>query len=179
MRTSAFIIACGLLTGLSACSASHTASVIEKPVTITIAPESSDANVSSIPRATVYRTSCDCTDLVPVTLNTTATAIVSYPAPTDLTQNSEPIKLSGGWLLDRRGIGENTRFTNFTYSEYRELTQPPSPTDLMKNLNSECVITTIVRLPIPAWEAAVNPEICEKYLSDSVIRSEVRKETDK
>lgn len=123
---------------------------------------------NAIPNAVIYRTSCDCSDLVPVNLNASGTALISYPAPSDITPSSSPVRLNNGWLLDRRGIGINTRFTNYTYAEYRSLSTAPSPAKLLDNLNTNCHITDIVRLPISASEAADSLELCNNYIASGL-----------
>lgn len=56
-----------------------------------------------VPQAVIYRTDGDYFDNVPVTLDRRGgTALVSYPAPGDLTKSSMPIRLAEGYLLDRR-----------------------------------------------------------------------------
>lgn len=77
----------------------------------------------------IYKTKADYAQNVPVILNDEKTAIVSYPAPSDLMYGEEmrtPTKLFDGYLLDNRGISANVAFTSFTYSEYVLLENPPS-----------------------------------------------------
>ena len=81
----------------------------------------------------VYKTILDYTENVPVLLNDEKNRIVSYPAPADLFHEGElalPVKLSRGYLLDRRGIGANTAFTSYTFDEYSRMKAPPSLQDL-------------------------------------------------
>lgn len=128
---------------------------------------------SAIPRAVIYQTSCDCDNLVPVNLNLEGTSLLSFPAPTDLSASSTPVNLEKGWLLDRRGIGVNTRFTNYTYEEYRNLSQAPTPSQLLDNINDDCHITKIVKLPISLSEAVSNPQLCNNYIASGLENCEI------
>ncbi|WP_297072096.1 hypothetical protein [uncultured Duncaniella sp.] len=102
-----------------------------------------------VPMAKIYKTNGDYAERVPVMLNASRTALVSYPAPSDL-RDSEPVKLDDGFLLDRRGVGVNTAFTRWTYKEYSEMTTPPSPEEIMANLIPEARVTELYEMPFPA-----------------------------
>lgn len=106
-----------------------------------------------MPKAVIYRTSGDYNMNVPVTLNESGTALVSYPAPSDVAHGQTPIPLADGYLLDRRGIGRNTAFTSYTYSEYAALKAAPSPQELMKSIIPGARVTEAVRLPMTATTA--------------------------
>lgn len=127
--------AAALLTGvLGGCRSTKPAQAVATPAP---APKTTGGSSSTVPqpRLVLYKTTVDCTDLVPITLNPTRTQIVSYPAPSDLTDNSTPLAMADGWLLDRRGgIGTNTVFTKYTYAEYRALKQAPTPQQLMRSI---------------------------------------------
>ncbi|MBN1768357.1 MAG: hypothetical protein JXR50_08385 [Prolixibacteraceae bacterium] len=85
----------------------------------------------------IYKTKADYAQNVPVILNKEKTAIVSYPAPSDLKYNNgmrTPTKLFDGYLLDNRGISVNVAFTSFTYSEYVSLENAPSVKVLFDNI---------------------------------------------
>jgi hypothetical protein len=85
----------------------------------------------------IYRTKGDYHKYVPVTMNADKDKIVAYPAPADLYHNGEPalpVALKKGYLLDRRGIGPNTVFTNYTYGEYAKMKSPPTLRELENNI---------------------------------------------
>lgn len=85
--------------------------------------------VKALPRAVVYRMAGDATAAnVPVQLDANGN-IVSYPDPRDV-RGAEPVALGDGWLLDRRGISEQSVFTRYTYAEYSALAAPPTLADL-------------------------------------------------
>lgn len=109
-----------------------------------------------LPKARIYRTSCDCPELVPVRLSQSGTSVVSYPSPTDLTLSSEPIALADGWWLDRVGISPDSRFTTYTFSQYCAMGQAPSLEELLSHIDSECRITEIRALPLSVGEAAAD-----------------------
>lgn len=102
-------------------------------------------------RAQIYRTSLPVDNRVPVILSESG-QVQSYPAPYDVV-GQEPIKLTDGWLLDRRGISPNSAFTSYTYSEYAALKSAPSTGKLLNSIVPGKVVT-IVRLPMTPSEAA-------------------------
>lgn len=95
------------------------------------------AGTKTLPHALVYKTKKDYSKNVPVSLNEDKTAIVSYPAPTDIFFNGSfayPTPLENGYLLDNRGIGQNVAFLEYTYQEYSELKQVPEKNMLFKKI---------------------------------------------
>lgn len=128
------------------------------------APGLTGSDVSFLPKAIVYRTTDNCSDLVPVTLTPDGRSILTYPAPTDLTAQSQPIQLADGWWLDRRGISADSHFTDYTYQEYRSLAKAPSPQELMSHLNASCRISTIAQLPMSLNEALADTAAVNKLL---------------
>ncbi len=84
----------------------------------------------------VYKTKADYSQHVPVTLSSDKMEVVSYPAPGDVYYGGDlayPISLEKGYLLDKRGIDENSAFTKWTYYEYSRLTKTPSSQEI-KNM---------------------------------------------
>ncbi len=110
---------------------------------------------TTAPKAVAYRMSGDYAGNVPVTLAPDG-AIISYPAPTDLTDRSEPLPLADGWWLDRRGISANSVFTRYTYPEYRALTAAPDPAQLKAAVIPGARVTAIVHLPMSVAEAVAD-----------------------
>lgn len=107
-----------------------------------------------LPRAVVYRTNGDYDDCVPVTLDATRTSVVSYPAPTDVTEASVPLVMADGWLLDRRGgISMNSAFLDWTYAQYAAMPHAPSIAEIMAHIIPEARVTAIRTLPLTATEA--------------------------
>lgn len=94
--------------------------------------------------AIVYKTTKDFSNYVAVIMNSERTQIVSYPAPTDLTVNSKPIKLKLGYLLDNRGITENAVYLNYTYEEYMNLKEPPVLDEMMKNIKDKYPLKELI-----------------------------------
>ena len=85
----------------------------------------------------IYKTTGDYNNYVPVTMNIARTEIVSYPAPPDVFFEGKlayPTPLKNGYLLDNRGINENTVFLKFTYEEYSKLKQAPSIQEMNQNI---------------------------------------------
>lgn len=85
----------------------------------------------------IYKTKADYFHNVPIVLNKEKDRVVSYPAPSDLKVNGEfltPVKLVKGFLLDRRGVNENTVFTSLTYETYSKLVSAPSTEELLESV---------------------------------------------
>jgi hypothetical protein len=90
------------------------------------------------PKVFVYKLRNDeMYDHVPVSMNNERTAIVSYPAPTDLSVGGVlqlPSRLTDGYLLDNRGITPTVAFLDYTYEEYSRLTETPTASELMEHI---------------------------------------------
>jgi hypothetical protein len=85
------------------------------------------------PRALVYKTKADYSNLVPVILSDDKTQIVSYPHPGDVRAGEKfltPTRLNRDYFLDNRGIGRNVAFLKLTYEEYAELKSVPQLSEL-------------------------------------------------
>lgn len=117
-----------------------------------------------LPKARIYRTNGDYIDNVPIQMNADRTAIVSYPAPSDLSDSSKPLQLADGYLLDRRGIGLNSAFTSYTYDEYMHLPSPPSLEELKLHIIPQARVTEVVELPITLTEAQTDTSLCNRYI---------------
>lgn len=115
----------------------------------------SAAPIAAIPKAVIYRTNGEFNQCVPINIDPLTGQIISYPAPTDIL-GQQPIPLTDGYLLDRRGIGPNTRFTTYTYTQYAALPAAPTPEQLIGHIIPDAHITTLVVLPILATQAAAD-----------------------
>lgn len=111
--------------------------------------------VKALPRAVVYRMAGDATAAnVPVQLDANGN-IVSYPDPRDV-RGAEPVALGDGWLLDRRGISEQSVFTRYTYAEYSALAAPPTLADLRDAVIPGARPVDIHRLDMTPSQAAAD-----------------------
>ena len=93
--------------------------------------------VNALAPVIVYKTKTDYNNKVPVILNETKDMISSYPAPSDLFYNGKlaiPSVLKKEYLLDRRGINQNTAFTSYTYEEYSSLKSAPTIQELYDSI---------------------------------------------
>lgn len=87
------------------------------------------------PRALVYKTKKDYSELVPVILSDDKKEIVSYPHPSDISSVLEtvvPNALSAGYLLDNRGINAYVAFLSISYVEYAKLKEAPTLIEMQK-----------------------------------------------
>lgn len=122
---------------------------------------------SQMPKAVIYKTSEPCAEFVPVQFDE-AGNLVSFPAPTDITDQSTPLPLADGFLLDRRGVSPYSRFTTWTWREYRALAQAPAPAEIKSHLLPDARVTEVQILPMTLNEAladtaAVNKLIVSEY----------------
>ncbi len=111
---------------------------------------------AAMPKAVIYRTNGDYRLNVPITLDASRSSVVSYPAPTDISPDMEPLCLADGWLLDRRGVSENTAFTTYTYSSYMTLPSAPSPQQLLESVIPSARVVSLKVLPITLSEAVAD-----------------------
>lgn len=170
-KTTITILAAGALcASLSGCrshnSGNSEGAISSAPVRIEASPIGGQA--SYMPKARIYRTNGDYNNYVPITVNADRTAVTSFPAPTDLTERSKPIALADGWLLDRRGIGTSSVFTDYTYADYMALNHAPSPEELLRHIIPGAEITEIAELPILSSKAFSDPDICLPYINDGL-----------
>jgi len=89
------------------------------------------------PPCIIYRTKADFSNLIPVELNAEKTQLTSFPDVADIYREGElayPTPLSGGYLLDNRGIGPGVAFLKLTYEDYRKLDGTPTAAELMDNI---------------------------------------------
>lgn len=87
--------------------------------------------VQAIAKAVVYRMSGPYADHVAIALAPDG-SVLSYPAPSDLSDNSIPLPLADGWYLSRTGITPSSVFLTYTIDSYRALPQAPAPSQLLE-----------------------------------------------
>ena len=121
----------------------------------------------ALPKAVVYKTNVPSTEYVPVNTTADGHTLISYPAPSDVSvKASMPLQLTDGWLLDRRGIGPNSRFTSYTYAEYSALKDTPAPSALISSINPAITITAMYVLPITPSQAASDTASCNRLIRE-------------
>jgi hypothetical protein len=89
------------------------------------------------PNCIIYKTQGDYSMYVPVELTDDGTRISSYPDVADIYLDGKlslPTGLTGGYLLDNRGIGPNVAFLSITYEEYSRMKKTPSSDELFSKL---------------------------------------------
>lgn len=133
--------------------AADTAPVRTSAIVGPVTPPTNPNNI--MPRAVIYRMTGDATAAnVPVQVSP-AGAITSFPAPTDII-GQEPIALTDGYLLDRRGINDDTRFTRWTYTDYSALKSAPTTTEIKAAIIPGAKPTDIHVLDMTPWQAAAD-----------------------
>ena len=119
---------------------------------------------SYIPKATAFRMSGDYADNVAVTLDANGN-LIYFPDPSDITADSRPIDLGDGWWLNRQGAGQNSVFTKYTFAEYAELPNVPTPEQLKNSIIPGARITQFIQLPFNAGQAQNQLPQIKEYLS--------------
>ena len=119
--------------------------------------------VRAVLNATIFKMNGDYADNVAITLNSDG-SIAYYPDPSDISESSSPVALGNGWYLNRQGIGPESKFTSFTFEEYKNLKSLPSHQELVESIIPEAAVTEFVEIPVSASEAMTNPQICLQYL---------------
>lgn len=131
------------------------------------------STAAMLPMAIIYRTNGNFNDNVPVTMSPDRKEIISYPAPTDITMQSAPVPLAENYLLDRRGIGENTAFTQYTYESYSALKQAPSLKVLKESVIEGAEVIEIVKLPMSLTEAVNDTARCNAIIRNGLPDCEI------
>ncbi len=139
------------------CSSSKQGLEATDPAPVAVGVAAQEA--AMVPRAVIYRTSAPADSLVPVTVSGDG-VLVSFPAPSDL--GEAPVRLADGWMLDTRGVGVDTRFTRFTYADYRALPAAPSPERILEAIDPAVSVTQIVVLPYAA--GSVTPALADRLI---------------
>lgn len=123
------------------------------------------APVSMVPNATVFRMSGDFEDNVAVSLGADG-ELTYFPAPSDITAYSRPINLGEGWWLNCQGLGPNSVFTKYTFAEYSELTETPSPEQIKKMIIPGARVTQFMELPMKINQAEKNIDEVKNYVKN-------------
>ena len=113
--------------------------------------------------ATVFRMNGDYADKVAVSLNQDG-SLAYYPDPSDISEQSAPKAIGNGWYLNLQGIGPQSKFTSYTFEEYRNLKQPPTHKELLESIIPEASVTEFIELPFTTSEALENPGKCFQYI---------------
>lgn len=175
---------------LVACSAhkDQTAvSVPSEPPVVIGGKRPSVSPAAVVPMARIYKTDGDYASLVPVSFDQRQKRLISYPAPSDLA-GGEPVRLSGGYLLDRRGVSANTAFTRWTYREYSAMESAPTASEIVAAIVPGARVTEIYQMPFAASapDAAARCDSliaeglpgCRLIYSLPVMRADEKKHTD-
>jgi hypothetical protein len=89
------------------------------------------------PPVIIYKTRKDYSDKVPIGLSDDKMSVISYPDKIDIYHGGKfatPTLLVNGYLLDNRGIGINSAFTTYSYSEYSQLPATPTAETLFSQI---------------------------------------------
>lgn len=113
--------------------------------------------VAVIPNATAFKMNGNYSHNVAVTLNQDG-KLLYFPAPSDITADSEPIDLGNGWWLNCQGFGPNSVFLKYTFAEYAALPEAPSPQQLKLDIIPGSKVTQYVELPMRLNQAVNNLE---------------------
>ncbi len=162
---------------VAACSTAKSSTPQSQPAAglqiVSMQPTGS-APAAALPKAVVYRTNGNFINNVPITLSADRKDIVSFPAPSDITDSSLPVELDNGYLLDRRGVGANTAFTIYTYKEYSELKNAPSLKELKEAIIGGAEVVELVVLPMTLPTAMDNISECNRLVKEGFPGCEIK-----
>lgn len=149
------MVLCGCKTSSSGTGKITTTEYAEPSPKLIKAPElPSFGGKPAIPRATLYKTNGNYDQNVVANYDSQSGTFISFPAPTDVSSDSSPLVMNGGWLLDRRGgVGATTVFLRWTYAEYHELANVPSIDELRHAIIPNARVTEMVQLNITSYAA--------------------------
>lgn len=137
----------------------------ESPIIMKKLPEiGGDINIlNAYPNATAFRMSGDYANNVAVTLAPSG-ELIYFPAPGDITADSEPVELGEGWWLNNQGIGPNSVFTKYTFAEYAALPSVPSIEQLKQSIIPGAKVTDFMELPYKIGSANQNIEEIKNFI---------------
>ncbi|MDE6542883.1 MAG: hypothetical protein K2K76_02845 [Muribaculaceae bacterium] len=158
------VAAIGLLLLAAGCRASG-----DRGTAATFTAESKAKTASAIPKAVIYRMNGDFSTYVPVQTDASRSHLISFPAPTDITELTEPVSLPKGWWLDRQGVGLNTAFISVTRDKYAAMDNAPAPGYIMESILPAAFVTETAVLPFPLHYALDN-----RHEVDSIINNGMR-----
>ncbi len=124
----------------------------------------SNLPAAALPKAVVYKTTCDSGNLVPVTLTEDGESILWYPGIHDVSDLTKPVYLGDGYWLDRQGVSNTTVFTTYTYEQYSSLAEQPTSEHLFKAIKPGCRVKVIQVLDMTPSQAQNNIEAVKKQL---------------
>lgn len=120
---------------------------------------------SSMPKATAFKMNGDYADNVAITIGPNGN-LIYYPAPTDISTRTAPIRLEDGWWLNCQGISSSSVFTTYTFSEYSKLPSVPSQAQLLESVIPGAKVIQMVQLPYTITEAQSHISEINTYLKD-------------
>lgn len=133
---------------------------------VSLAPRGGQVSMAEmLPDATAFRMSGNYANNVAVTLSQDG-ELLYFPAPSDITADSEPVSLGDGWWLNNQGLGPNSVFTKYTFAEYAALPEVPSPEQLKLSIIPGAKVTGFIELPMKIGEAQNNIEAVKAYLKN-------------
>lgn len=145
---------------------SKTGSIAPSTVTATVKPDVLGDKPAMMPKAVIYRMNGDYSRNVPVSVSPEG-QLLSFPAPSDITEAAMPVDLGNGWWLDRRGISSNSLFTRYTYADYAAMKSVPSPGEIMKAIIPGARPTDLRTLPMTPSEAAADIQAVKRWIEEN------------
>lgn len=118
-----------------------------------------------MPKATAFKMSGNYADNVAVTIGPDG-ELTYFPAPSDISSASVPTSLGNGWYLNNQGIGNNSVFTKYTFEEYRNLPEVPSPQQLKEAIIPGARVTDMTQLPFTINDARDNIAGIKEYIKN-------------
>ncbi len=141
----------------------------------TFTTESRAKTASAAPKAVIYRMNGDFSTYVPVQTDASRSHLISFPAPTDITEHTEPVSLPKGWWLDRQGVGLNTAFISITRDKYASMDNAPEPGHIMESILPAAFVTETAVLPFTLHHALDNRQEVDSIINNGMRGIKVKK----
>ena len=133
------------------------------PVRVALPQMGGDTNF--LPNATAFRMNGNYANNVAITLGPDGN-LLYFPAPTDISADSEPLDLGNGWWLNRQGLGPNSVFTKYTFAEYAALPETPSLEQLKLSVIPGARVAGFMELPVKIGDAENNLDALKDFVKD-------------
>ena len=125
------------------------------------------AAYNALPNATIFRMNGNYSKNVAVTVSPDGD-LTYFPAPMDITADSEPIALDDGWWLNCQGLGPNSVFTKYTFAYYSSLPQTPTPDQIKLEIIHGSKVTQFKELPMKLEDAVNNIQEVNAYIKNNL-----------
>lgn len=147
----------------------------DKAAAATFSTEGKTKTATAAPRALIYRMNGDFSTFVPVQTDASRSHLISFPAPSDITELTAPVSLPSGWWLDRQGVGLNTAFLSISREKYAGFDETPGQGYIMESIMPAAFVTETAVLPFTLHHALDNPAEVDSLINNGLRGIKIKK----